>query len=108
MEVDANGHGGLVFAPGSGGSALIALAVDDARGNGVTLNAGPISLDRNYVGLNLAGAAFGNGGDGIYVSRRSSNNRIGRNSSGSSGAVANVISANAGNGVSLHGSSAIV
>ncbi len=105
VEVDASRHDGLVFAPGSGGSALVALAVDDARGNGVTLDAGPITLDRNYVGLNLAGAAFGNRGDGIYVSRRSSNNHIGRNASGSSGAVANVISGNSGNGVSLHGSS---
>ncbi len=104
VEIDANGHNGLVFAPGSGGSRLVALAVDDARGNGVTLNTGPVILDRNYIGLNLAGAAFANGGDGVFVSSGSSNNRIGRNASGVSGAVANVISGNAGNGVSLYGS----
>lgn len=104
VEIDANGHDGLIFALGSAGSAAIALAVDDARGNGVTLNTGPVLLDRNYIGLNLAGAAFGNAGDGIYVSRGSSNNRIGYNASGASGAVANVISGNRGNGVSLDGS----
>jgi Periplasmic copper-binding protein (NosD) len=104
VEIDANGHDGLTFDLGSAGSAVIALAVDDARGNGVTLNTGPVMLDRNYIGLNLAGAAFGNAGDGIYVSRGSSNNRIGYNASGASGAVANVISGNKGNGVSLDGS----
>ncbi|HEY6450920.1 MAG TPA: hypothetical protein VIX60_09610 [Candidatus Cybelea sp.] len=104
VEVDANGRDGLVFAPGSEGSRLVALAVDDARGNGVTLNTGPITLDRNYIGLNLAGTAFANRGDGVYVSSGSSNNRIGRNASGASGAVANVISGNVGNGVTLQGS----
>ena len=105
VEIDANGYGGLVFAAGSQGSRLIAVAVDNARGNGVTLDAGSITLNRNYVGLNPAGTASGNGGDGVYVSAQSPNNRIGVNPSGASGFVANVISANKGNGVSLHGSS---
>ena len=105
VEVNANGHGGLVFQSGSAGSKLLALAIANAMGNGVTLNAGSIILNLNYIGLNLRGVAFGNGGDGIYVSARSSNNRIGLNRSGASGAVANVISGNAGNGLSLHGSS---
>jgi parallel beta-helix repeat protein len=105
VEVNANGHGGLVFQSGSAGSKLLALAIANAHGNGVTLNAGSITLNLNYIGLNLRGVAFGNGGDGIYVSAASSNNRIGLNRSGASGAVANVISGNAGNGLSLHGSS---
>ena len=105
VEIDANGYGGLVFAAGSEGSRLIAVAVDNARGNGVTLDAGSITLNRNYVGLNLAGTASGNGGDGVYVSAQSPNNRIGVNPSGASGFVANVISANKGNGVTLRGSS---
>jgi hypothetical protein len=105
IEINANGHGGFVFQTGSRGSKLLGLAIANAAGNGVTLNAGSITLDLDYVGLNLTGVAFGNSGDGVYVSASSSNNRIGLNRSGASGAVANVISGNAGNGLSLHGSS---
>ena len=105
VEVNANGHRGLVFQASSTGSKLLALAIANAMGNGVTLNAGSITLNLNYIGLNLRGVAFGNGGDGIYVSAQSSNNRVGLNRSGAAGAVANVISGNAGNGLSLHGSS---
>jgi len=105
VELDCNSHAGLVFASGSDGSQLLGVAVDNARGNGVTLNAGSITLNHNYIGLNLAGAAFGNRGDGVSVSASSSNNLIGLNTSGASGAVANVISGNAGNGISFHGSS---
>ncbi len=105
VELDANHRGGLVFATGSGGSKLLGMAVDDAIGSGVTLRAGPIALDYNYIGLNLKGAAFGNGGDGISVVATSSNDRIGGNPANASGAVSNVISGNAGNGIALYGSS---
>ena len=77
VEVNANQNGGLIFATGSAGSQLLGLAVDNASGNGVTLNAGSITLNGNYIGLNLAGAASGNAGDGVYVSSTSSNNVIG-------------------------------
>ncbi|HTW82820.1 MAG TPA: right-handed parallel beta-helix repeat-containing protein [Candidatus Sulfotelmatobacter sp.] len=102
VELDANRNGGLVFAAGSAGSRLLGLAVDDASGNGVTLEAGSIALNHDYIGLNLAGAAFGNAGDGVYVAATSSNDAIGSNASSVAGVVANVISGNAGNGVSLH------
>jgi Periplasmic copper-binding protein (NosD) len=105
VEVDANGQAGLVFGAGSTGSKLLGLAIADAASDGVTLDAGSITLDLNYIGLSLKGVAYGNGGDGIAVSAQSSNNRIGLNTSGDSGAVANVISGNVGNGLSLHGSS---
>ncbi len=105
VEIDCNSHAGLVFAAGSDGSQLLGVAVDNATGHGVTLNAGSITLDNNYIGLNLAGTASGNSGDGIYVSASSSNNLIGLNASGASGVVANVISGNGGNGISFHGSS---
>jgi hypothetical protein len=104
VEINANGHGGLVLAAGSDGSQLLGVAVDNANGNGVTLIAGSITLNLNYIGLNLAGAAFGNSGDGVYVSTLSSNNVIGLNPSGASGVVTNVISGNTGNGLSFHGS----
>jgi hypothetical protein len=79
VEIDCNGHAGLRFAPGSAGSRLLGVAVDNAGGNGVTLNAGSITLDGDYVGLDLSGAAFGNHGAGVYVSASSSRNLIGLN-----------------------------
>jgi trimeric autotransporter adhesin len=101
VEVDCHGNAGLMFAPGSRKSRLLALAIDDASGAGVTLNAGSITLNLNYLGLSLAGSAQGNHGDGLLVT--SSRNRIGLNTSGNSGVVANVISGNGGDGVELSG-----
>jgi hypothetical protein len=105
VEINANGNSGLIFATGSNGSQLLAIAVDNAVRNGVTLNASSITLNLDYIGVNLAGAPYGNIGDGVYVSSSSSKDLIGLNSSGASGVVANVISGNLGNGISLHGSS---
>lgn len=105
VEIDCDGHAGLRFAAGSGGSQLLGVAVDNASGNGITLNAGSITLNNNYIGVDLAGAASGNHGDGVYVSATSSRNLIGLNSSGASGVVANVISGNRGSGIVLSGSS---
>ncbi len=105
VEVSANGHAGFDFAPGSDDSKLLALAVTGASGNGITLEASSIELNFDYVGLDLKGAPEGNAGDGVYVTAQSSNNRIGRNVSGASGAVGNIISGNTGSGVSFHGSS---
>ncbi len=105
VAIDANGHAGLVFAAGSAKSELLGLAIGGAAGNGVTLDAGSITLNLDYIGLNLQGNVHGNAGDGVYVSAQSSNDRIGINKSGASGEIGNVISGNAGNGLSLHGSS---
>ncbi len=105
VEVNANGHAGVVFETGSDGSKLLALAICRAKSNGVTLDASSITLNLNYIGLSLKGTASGNVADGVYVSARSSNNRIGINRLGASGTVANVISGNGGNGLSLHTSS---
>jgi parallel beta-helix repeat protein len=105
VALDFGGNRGLLFAAGSGGSQLLGVAVDDASGNGVTLDAGLVTLNDNYIGLDLAGAAAGNGADGVYVSAASDRNRIGLNSSRASGVVANVISGNRGSGIVLVGSS---
>ncbi len=77
----------------------------EAGGNGVTLDAGQVTLNDNYIGLNLAGAAAPNGGNGVYVSAASARNLIGLNGSRASGVVANVISGNRGSGIVLAGSS---
>ncbi|HMH94178.1 MAG TPA: hypothetical protein VK586_24240, partial [Streptosporangiaceae bacterium] len=67
VEVDARGHAGLRFAARSARSQLLGLAVDRAGGDGVTLAAGSITLNGDYIGLNLAGRAAGNRGAGVYV-----------------------------------------
>lgn len=105
IAIDANANGGLVFAKGSKGSSLIAVAIGNAKGNGITLKDADITLNLDYVGLSLAGAPLPNGGDGIYVTAQSSSDSIGSNAAQVSGVVSNVISANRGNGISLHGSS---
>ena len=105
VEVDCNGQSGLTFAAGSIGSQLLGLAIGDASGNGVTLNAGNITLNNNYIGLSLAGTALGNTGDGLFVGPTSSNNLIGLNPALAVGVVGNVISGNGGNGITLDGSS---
>jgi parallel beta-helix repeat protein len=105
VEINSNRQAGLRFAVGAGGSQLLGVAVDNASGNGVTLNAGPVTLNGDYIGLDLRGNTFGNGGDGVHASPGSSGNFIGLNSAGASGVVANVISGNADSGITLSGSS---
>jgi len=105
VEIDCEGHRGLWLAAGSAGSALLGLAVGDAGGDGITLRAGRITIDDDYIGLDLAGGPLGNRGAGIYVSPASRGNDIGLNPSGASGVIANVISGNAGSGIVLAGSS---
>ncbi|CAN5600596.1 hypothetical protein BH10PSE6_BH10PSE6_07130 [soil metagenome] len=103
VGIDFNGHAGLTFAVGSDGSTLVGLSVGNATGNGITLDASDITLNNNYIGVALDGGALGNSGDGVFVSATSSGNTIGSNPDATV-AVANVISGNGGNGISLHGS----
>ena len=103
VEINCDGHAGLRFSAGSADSELLGVAVGDASGNGVTLDADAITLNGDYIGLDLAGAADGNHGDGVSVSSDSSDDMIGLNSSGYLGVVANVISANTGSGLVLSG-----
>jgi len=105
VEIDCQRHAGLLFAAGSARSQLLGVAVDDARGSGVTLSASSVTVNGDYIGLDLAGTAFGNHGDGVYVTARSWRNRIGLNKSRAAGVVGNVISGNAGSGIALIGSS---
>jgi hypothetical protein len=105
VELSCAGHAGLRFAAGARGSQLLGLAVDLARGNGVTIAAAAVTLDDDYIGLNLAGGRAGNRGSGVYLAPGSARDVIGLNSSGASGVVANVISANSGSGITLSRSS---
>jgi parallel beta-helix repeat protein len=105
VAVDFNGHSGLLFASGSGGSQLLGVAVDGAGGNGVTLEAGQVTLNGDYIGLSPAGEAVPNGGNGVYAAAGSAGNLIGLNAARAPGVVANVISGNRGSGIVLAGSS---
>jgi parallel beta-helix repeat protein len=105
VEINCNGKAGLEFAAGSSGSQLLGVAVDNAGGDGITLKARSITLNGDYVGVNLAGGAAGNRGDGVFVAASSSGNLIGLNGKAAVGFVANVISANRGSGLVLSGSS---
>jgi len=98
-------HAGLRFAPRSTHSQLLGVAIENARGNGVTLDASAITLNADYIGLTPGGAKAGNRGAGIYAFARSRGDKIGLNTSGRPGVVGNVISANAGSGIVLAGSS---
>ncbi len=102
--IDFNDRAGLRFAPGSGGSQLLGLWLGRARGNGVTLQAPRITLNDNSIGVSPHGGFAGNGGAGVYAGPGSSWNVIGANPGHIAGAVANVISGNAGNGITLAGS----
>ena len=105
VGIDCDGHDGLYFARGSAGSQLLGIAVVEAAGSGVTLGAGSITVNDDYIGVDTAGHRDGNRGDGIFVAAASSSDRIGLNPSGDSGTVANVISGNERNGLVLSGSS---
>lgn len=100
----ANAGSGFNFNSGSAGSGIYALSIYGSKTNGVTLNASNITLLRNYIGLNLNGAAGGNAQDGIYISASSINNIIGANPNSISGLYSNVISGNTQHGIQIYGS----
>jgi len=100
VQIDANGHGGLVFGTAATGS-MSALSVTGASGDGVQILGSGVVLASNYIGLTPAGVAAGNGGDGVELARGSGANMIGGNSAEVSGAVSNVISGNEGSGIRM-------
>ena len=99
-----NAGSGFNFNSGSAGSGITALSIYGSNSNGITLNASNIVLLKNYVGLNLSGAAGGNAKDGVYISSTSTNNIIGTNPKSISGLYSNVISGNTLHGIQIYGS----
>ncbi len=72
-----------------------------ANAAGLTLEAGSILVEGNYIGLGLDGkTAAGNSGDGLVITASSTGNTIG--ALGTAGR--NIISGNVGNGVVIDGS----
>lgn len=110
VEVDNNGFGGLLFDAGSAGSALRSLSIVRSGSDGVTLNAGNISIAGAYIGVAPDGTtALGNLGSGLVINATSSGDAIGAPSTVAAGSVlsaaSNVISGNIGNGIVVDGSS---
>jgi hypothetical protein len=109
VEIDANGFGGLDFAPGSDGSALRSLGVVGASNDGVRLDSGNNTIVGNYLGVKLDGVtADGNAGDGLSIRSTSSGNVVGAATTVISASViskaSNLVSGNFGAGISLLGS----
>lgn len=104
VEIDHDGKAGLVFASGSSGSSLAAVAVTNAGSDGVTIRSSEVLLDGNFIGITPGGVPAGNLGDGVELAAGSSKNMIGENAAEVSGATSNVISDNGGSGIRLVGS----
>ena len=102
VAINFHRHLGMIFGLGAGGSSLLGVAVDRAGDAGVTLVARNVTLNHDYIGLDLQGHPAGNHGNGVLVA--SDGNRIGLNPAKAVNVVANVISANAGAGIVLAGS----
>jgi len=109
--VDFNGHEGLLLTGRSAqGSTIKGLSLVDSGGTAITLDAGKVTIQNNYIGLALDGiTAIGNQGHGILITSRSSNNLIGTLDPLTGQPLefqfSNVISANGGSGISIQGSS---
>ena len=108
IGIDFNNNKGLIFKAGAGFSSLIGFSLGDASGDGVTLKVGGITVQDNYIGVALDGVTgMANRGNGIFIDQHSDNNLIGTLDPLTGiplvQQVSNVISANLGNGIKIHG-----
>jgi len=108
IGIDFNNNEGLIFNGGAGFSSLKGFSLGDAAGDGVTLKAGGITVQNNYIGVGLDGVTgIANRGNGIFIDQDSGNNLIGTldplTGIPLAQQVSNVISANRGNGIQIHG-----
>ena len=110
LVVDYQGHQGLsIRGARAARSSLQGLALVQAGGDGLTLDAPRISVQNCLIGVGLDGiTAMGNQGHGIRITARSHHNRIGTldplTGLPLDRQVSNVISANAGAGIVVQGS----
>lgn len=109
IAIDFNGHQGLIIqGDAASGSSLTAVALVDAGGDGLTLDADNITVQDCLIGVGLDGStAMGNQGHGIRITAESSNNLIGTldplTGVPLAEQVSNVISANGGDGILVQG-----
>jgi len=108
IGIDFNNNKGLIFEEGSGFSSLKGFSLGDAFGDGVTLKAAGITVQKNYIGVALDGVTgMANSGNGICIDQHSCDNLIGTLDALTgiplAQQVSNVISANRGNGIRING-----
>lgn len=109
IAIDFNGHQGLIIqGDAASGSSLTAVALVDAGGDGLTLDADNITVQDCLIGVGLDGSTtMGNQGHGIRITAESSNNLIGTldplTGVPLAEQVSNVISANGGDGILVQG-----
>ena len=108
VEVDDNGFAGLRFDVGSAGSTLQSIGLVHASSDALTLNDHDITVVGNFIGLRLDGTTpASNGGDGLVINPTSFHDTIGAATTDGTliSLASNVISANVGDGIAVHGSS---
>ena len=99
------GASGLTLAPGSSGSVIDALVIDDFAFSGIDIHSSNNSVTRSYIGTDVAGTAAKANGVGVEIEFNVSGNTIG----GTSVGAGNVISGNVVNGVNIdNGTSCLV
>ncbi len=105
VRIDFQNTTGLRLATGADGSQILGLSLVDASGAGVTIAASGTVLSGNYIGVRENGRTVeANRGDGILIQAGAEANFIGVGSTDTF-ALANVISGNRGNGITIDGGS---
>lgn len=106
VRIDFENTAGLTLAASASDSQILGLSLVDASGAGVTIAASDTIVNGNYIGLWGDGSTVeANHGDGILVVAGADGNIIGTGSL-STFVLANVISGNRGNGVTIAGGTA--
>lgn len=108
IGIDFNNNNGLIFNAGASFSSLKGFSIGDASGDGVSIKVGGVTVQNNYIGVALDGVTgIANRGNGIFIDQQSNNNLIGTLDALTgiplAQQVSNVISANRGNGIQIHG-----
>lgn len=104
VEIDCNGHDGLILENDSDKSSIQALSITRSSGCGILVKSNENKIIFNYIGIDLNGKVKGNKKNGILLCR-SSGNTIGTNPTNKSAYASNVISGNGENGIKLFKSS---
>ena len=109
LAIDCNGHDGLVITGRRAAqSSVRGLAIGNANGSGLTLDAARLTVQNTLIGVGLDGnTAMGNRNHGIHITERSHRNLIGTldplTGIPLDQQFSNVISGNGGSGIHVNG-----
>ena len=104
IEVNGNALAANGFDINAGPTTIRGLVINRFDGNGIFVrNGNANSIDRNFIGTNVAGtAALPNSGNGIVIAPTAPNTTVGAVGAGPS----NIIAFNGGNGIAIEGGGA--